>query len=225
MSDYTKTTNFTAKDSTQATILGSEHDAEFNAIASSVGTKMNKIGSPTADRLLAMNASGEAVDSGFSKVQLPIYGTPEALGTATYKSAAISGVADHVEIAVTNLKVAGAYTLQCVLGSGSAEITGYYTGAEADGVHRYSNTGTGFYLSTSDGAGVSLSGTIFLDRVAGYAWIMSAIMYDSGSGRAYHCSGSKTVGGNLSIVQLQVEAAAANLVTGGYWRVNYRRSS
>jgi len=51
MSDYTKTTNFTAKDSlpagdTNKIIRGSEFDAEFDAIATASATKAN-IASPT----------------------------------------------------------------------------------------------------------------------------------------------------------------------------------
>ena len=51
MTDYTKTTNFTAKDSlpvgdAQKKVKGSEFDVEFNAIATAVGTKAN-LASPT----------------------------------------------------------------------------------------------------------------------------------------------------------------------------------
>lgn len=51
MSDYTKTTNFTAKDTlpagdTNKIIRGSEFDAEFDAIATASATKAN-IASPT----------------------------------------------------------------------------------------------------------------------------------------------------------------------------------
>lgn len=51
MTDYTKTTNFTAKDSlpvgdAQKKVKGSEFDVEFNAIATAVGTKAD-LASPT----------------------------------------------------------------------------------------------------------------------------------------------------------------------------------
>ena len=51
MSDYTKTTNFTAKDSLASgnaskIVKGSEIDAEFDAIAAAVATKANTA-SPT----------------------------------------------------------------------------------------------------------------------------------------------------------------------------------
>ena len=51
MSDYTKTTNFTAKDSLPAgdsgkVIRGSEFDTEFNAISTAIATKAD-LASPT----------------------------------------------------------------------------------------------------------------------------------------------------------------------------------
>jgi hypothetical protein len=51
MSDYTKTTNFTAKDSLPSgdsgkVIRGSEFDTEFNAISTAIATKANTA-SPT----------------------------------------------------------------------------------------------------------------------------------------------------------------------------------
>jgi hypothetical protein len=51
MSDYTKTTNFTAKDSLPSgdsgkIIRGSEFDTEFNAISTAIATKAN-LDSPT----------------------------------------------------------------------------------------------------------------------------------------------------------------------------------
>jgi len=226
MSDYTKTTNFTAKDSTQAVILGSEHDAEFNAIAASIGTKMNKIASPTADQLLTMNASGEAVDSGHSKVEIPIYGTPEALGTSYEKTKTLTGTVEEVEINFYKAKTNSVTAIRCCLGTGSAlDITGYYTGAESSSVNRYSNAGVGFYLSAVDGAGVDLNGTIRLRRAYNNIWVMTAAVYNSGVGAVYNCTGHVTLAGALDIVGIRVDGAADTLVTGGYWRVNYRRSA
>lgn len=71
MTDYTKNTNFTAKDSlptgdSAKVIRGTEFDAEFDEIATASGTKANKIGSPTANRVLKMNASGDMEDTGFA---------------------------------------------------------------------------------------------------------------------------------------------------------------
>lgn len=54
MSNYTKSTNFTAKDTLASgnpskVILGSEHDAEYNAIATSIATKVDDINSLSSE--------------------------------------------------------------------------------------------------------------------------------------------------------------------------------
>lgn len=64
MSDYTKSTNFTAKDSTNDTILGSEHDAEYDAIATASATKANKVAGATLDNIATTDATGDTKDSG-----------------------------------------------------------------------------------------------------------------------------------------------------------------
>lgn len=62
MTDYTKTTNFTAKDSlpvgdAQKKVKGSEFDTEFNAIAVAVGTKADKASPEFTGTPLAPTAS------------------------------------------------------------------------------------------------------------------------------------------------------------------------
>lgn len=71
MSDFTKTTNFTAKDALTTgdpnkVIKGSEHDTEFDNIAASSATKANKVVSGTINNVLKASASGDLVDSGYS---------------------------------------------------------------------------------------------------------------------------------------------------------------
>jgi hypothetical protein len=68
MSDYSKTTNFTAKDSlatgdANKVIKGSEHDTEYSNISTAVGTKSNKVSSATNNNLLTMDANGDLKDS------------------------------------------------------------------------------------------------------------------------------------------------------------------
>ena len=68
MTDYTKTTNFTAKD-TLATgnsakiVKGSEIDVEFNNIATAVATKIDEV-SIASTKLVAGNGAGGISDSG-----------------------------------------------------------------------------------------------------------------------------------------------------------------
>lgn len=54
MANYTKSTNFTAKDALASgnpskVILGSEHDAEYNAIATAISTKLDEVNSLSAE--------------------------------------------------------------------------------------------------------------------------------------------------------------------------------
>lgn len=54
MSNYTRSTNFTAKDALSSgnpskIILGSEHDAEYNAIATAIATKLDDINSLSSE--------------------------------------------------------------------------------------------------------------------------------------------------------------------------------
>ena len=64
MSDYSNTFGGASKDSLQDTILGSEHDTEYNAIAVASATKANKTGAPaTTNNLAMLTATGDLADS------------------------------------------------------------------------------------------------------------------------------------------------------------------
>jgi hypothetical protein len=71
MANYTKTTNFTAKDSlstgnAQKVVRGSEFDTEFNAIATAVATKADLAGPSFTGTATAVNltVSGTLTASG-----------------------------------------------------------------------------------------------------------------------------------------------------------------
>lgn len=71
MSDFTKTTNFTAKDSLSTgdpnkVIKGATFDTEFDALATSSATKANKIVSGVTSNVIKQSAGGDLVDSGYS---------------------------------------------------------------------------------------------------------------------------------------------------------------
>jgi hypothetical protein len=71
MSEYTKATNFTAKDSLATgnaakLVKGSEFDTEFNAIQTAVGTKANKITGGTNGAVIIQDAGGDLDDSGYT---------------------------------------------------------------------------------------------------------------------------------------------------------------
>jgi hypothetical protein len=71
MSDYTKTTNFAAKDSLPSgnaakIVKGTEIDTEFNNIATAVGTKLDTSGYTAADvlsKLLTVDGTGTGLDA------------------------------------------------------------------------------------------------------------------------------------------------------------------
>jgi len=69
MSNYNKATNFTAKDALSTgdpnkLVKGSDHDAEFDAIAVSSATKANKISGGTANNVVEQDSNGDLVDTG-----------------------------------------------------------------------------------------------------------------------------------------------------------------
>ena len=71
MSDYSKTTNFTAKDSLTSgdpnkVIKGATYDTEFDAVEASSTTKANKVVSGTVNAVITQTASGDLADSGYS---------------------------------------------------------------------------------------------------------------------------------------------------------------
>lgn len=71
MANYTKTTNFTAKDALTTgdpnkLVKGSEHDTEYDAIETSSTTKANKIVSGVNNNVIKQSAGGDLVDSGYS---------------------------------------------------------------------------------------------------------------------------------------------------------------
>ncbi|NIV28781.1 MAG: hypothetical protein GWN58_04480, partial [Anaerolineae bacterium] len=54
MSDYTKITDFTAKDAAEAIIEGADFDSEFNAIATSSASKTDKAVPATANSVAGL---------------------------------------------------------------------------------------------------------------------------------------------------------------------------
>jgi len=68
MSNYNKSTNFAVKDTLTSgdpdkVVSGAEIDNEFNAIASAVTSKADKVSAATANNFAALNANGNIIDS------------------------------------------------------------------------------------------------------------------------------------------------------------------
>ena len=75
MSDFTKTTNFTAKDALTSgnpnkVVKGSQFDTEFDNLATSSATKSNKIISAVVDNVVTQSAAGDLVDAGYKFTEL-----------------------------------------------------------------------------------------------------------------------------------------------------------
>ena len=124
MSDYTKTTNFAAKDALATgnpskLILGAELDTEFNNIATASATKANKIASPTANNVLIQDASGDLADSGIAYTALATLAGTETLTNKTLTAPVLSGTITGT------YTLAGTPTLASPVMSGT--ITGTYT--------------------------------------------------------------------------------------------------
>ena len=97
MSDYSKTTNFTAKDSLPSgnpskLIKGSEFDTEFDALETAVATKANKIGSPVENDLVLQASDGDikVAGWGFPNVNADITSSDEEMN---FNDGAVAGTA------------------------------------------------------------------------------------------------------------------------------------
>jgi hypothetical protein len=64
VSDYTKVFDGATKDSGNATVLGADHDTEFDAISTAIASKMDKVTGATLGNLAELDADGNLVDSG-----------------------------------------------------------------------------------------------------------------------------------------------------------------
>jgi hypothetical protein len=88
MSDYTKITDFAAKDSLPTgdpdkVIFGEEHDDEYNAIESMSATKADKIAPAAEDNIATLDATGNLQDGGMT--------IQEAIDSVDFSEPAITG--------------------------------------------------------------------------------------------------------------------------------------
>jgi len=95
MSNYTRATNFTAKDALSSgnpskIILGSEHDAEYDAIATAIATKLDDINSLSAETTVDTAADYLAMydNSAGSTKKVLVKNIVDYIGTFTASAAA-----------------------------------------------------------------------------------------------------------------------------------------
>jgi len=126
MTNYTKTTNFTTKDTlpvgdAQKKVKGSEFDTEFNAIASAIQTKADLAspaltGTPTAPTATTATNTTQVATTAFVQAQKA---SPALTGTPTAPTATTG--TDTTQVATTEFVqqeiTANAYTLPAATSS------------------------------------------------------------------------------------------------------------
>jgi len=167
MSDFSQTTDFSAKDALTSgdpnkIIYGADLDTEFAALETASGTKTNKISSPTTNALIIQSAGGDVADSG---VLLGTAGTPEASRVAVVDSSK--------DLTINALTLGGALAV-----TGESTLTG--------------NVGIGVALETWQAAQrvLQIGGTgslwASLAAVAGAEMITAQNLYRDASGTYRH---------------------------------------
>lgn len=138
MSDYTKVFDGAAKDSGSATVLGADHDTEFDAIATAVNSKADQVASATAGNLAELSADGNLVDSGIASANLDgLTGVVEtrvaALETSQDSLTPADAVTNHIR----------AWGMQIVDGSQNITTFDYKTNVTEGAFESLGPTGSG----------------------------------------------------------------------------------
>lgn len=95
MSDYARQHDFSVKDALSTgdpdkVIKGSEVDAEFDALVTSVGTKLDAVVGGTTNNICTLNSTGGVQDSGAALAQYAELASPTFTGTPTLPTGTIA---------------------------------------------------------------------------------------------------------------------------------------
>ena len=191
MSEYLKTTNFTAKDSLPAgdvnkKIVGAQFDTEFNNISTAITSKADLsspalVGVPTAPTATAGNSTTQVATTAFVGTAV----TNERTATATLTNKTITGT--FTGNADTATALATARTIGGVSFDGSANI-------DLPGVNAEGNQDTTGNAATATSAG----------KISGFAWSIEEVGFTlhfkiNGITKAtLDNSGNLTVAGNVT---------------------------
>ena len=173
MSNYTKSTNFTAKDSlptgdTNKVVRGSEFDTEFNAIATAVGTKADLAG-PTftgtatfADVSVSGTVTAGTIDlNGGALDNVTIGGSTPAAGTFTSLVATTADInAGTIDNTVIGGSTPAAGSFAAVAGT-----TGTFSGAVTGSNLNISNWDTAYGWGNHASAGYLTSVALSLIHI------------------------------------------------------------
>ena len=83
MSDYSKTYDGAAKDSSNDTILGADFDTEFSNIGTMSGTKADKVVGAVSGNIAELDGNGNLVDSGVTVATAGVVGAVMAFAMST----------------------------------------------------------------------------------------------------------------------------------------------
>lgn len=231
MSDYTKTTDFVAKDSANATVLGSLWDTEYDAIETAIASKTNKIASPALDKLVYTDASSNLYSTGKSKVLIPVKLARASVGTSDTVSQSLSGTVEGIDICWDSLSSSGANEARILLGSsGSLERSGYKFAVGANGAVNYKASAIGWsLLPSTDGGQNSFGWARIRPLGGGNVWLATWGTWDSQGNPtapaprvAWGC-GKITLPGACNVVG--IGTYLYDNLDSGYWQVTYWRSA
>ena len=144
MTDYSKTTNFTAKDALASgdpnkVIKGSEYDTEYDNISTAVATKANKSAPATTNNLAMLSASGDLADSlvetdGAGNITANVTGNADTATTAAaWTTTRTIGMSGDISSDAVNIDGSGNITITNTdidpTTVGSAELKTSFTNA------------------------------------------------------------------------------------------------
>ena len=180
MSDYSKSTNFTAKDTLPTgnsgkIVKGTELDVEFTAIASAISSKADVsspalLGTPTAPTASAGTNTTQIASTAFTKAAIDT--ATGSLGTMSTQNATSVAITGGTVTGITDLTVADGGTgsssftaNSIVLGNGSSALNGNLVAPGTSG-YALRSTGTTW---TSQKLGLGLTGEVWNNVVGSRA--------------------------------------------------------